>query len=337
MKPSPLFNILFLATFFVLAAVLSGADFAIEKTKGEGLRIFHKGKPFAEYVVDQGNKPYLYPVHGPTGAAMTRNYPMKTIEGERHDHPHHRGINFGHEDIGGADSWSEQLTWDELGKNPKRAKLVADRVKALGSIKHRSYEKLVAIDEHALVVELCDYLDASGKKVISEERRMTFRAGKDVRSIDFDQYLVASEGLVAFADKKDAGLSIRVPSSMDVTAKLGGTIVNSRGDRDKAAWSKMAEWCDYNGPVGEERLGVAILNHPSSFRHPTGWHVRTYGLFTANPFASKQFDKNAPDARFELKAGAGIKLHHRILFHKGDEKQAKVAEAFEAYAKESKK
>jgi hypothetical protein len=82
---------------------------------------------------------------------------------------------------------------------------------------------------------------------------------------------------------------------------------------------------------------VAILNHPSSFRHPTGWHVRTYGLFTANPFASKQFDKNAPDAHFELKAGTGIKLHHRILFHKGDEKQAKVAEAFEAYAKESKK
>ena len=121
---------------------LVAADFIIQKTKGEGLIISYKGEPFAEYVVDQANKPYLYPVFGPSGAAMTRNYPMKLVEGERHDHPHHRGINFGHEDIGGADSWTEQLTWDEFAKNPKRAKLVAQRSKALGSIKHRSYEKL---------------------------------------------------------------------------------------------------------------------------------------------------------------------------------------------------
>ena len=328
--------ILLLVTFSGFASTLIAADFAIQKTKGKGLIILYKGKPFAEYVVDQANKPYLYPVHGPTGAAMTRNYPMKLVEGERHDHPHHRGINFGHENIGGADSWSEQLTWVELAKNPRHAKLVASRVKSLGSIKHRSYEKLIANDEHALVVELCDYLDASGKAVLSEKRRMTFRAGKNHRLIDFDQDLIASEGAVFFEDKKDAGLSIRVPTSMDVTSEKGGTIVNSEGDRDKAAWSKKAKWCDYNGPVGDERLGVAILNHPSSFRHPTGWHVRTYGLFTANPFAGRQFDRNAPDAGFELKVGKRIKLRHRILFHKGDEKQAKVAKAFEAYAKEAK-
>ena len=333
MRPS---LILILVTFSGFASTLIAADFAIQKTEGKGLIILHKGKPFAEYVVDQANKPYLYPVYGPTGAAMTRDYPMKLVEGERHDHPHHRSINFGHENIGGADSWSEKLTWDALGKNPKRAKLVAERMKALGSIKHRSYEKLIANDDHALVVELCDYLDASGKKVLTEERRLTFGAGEDIRFIDFDQDLIACEGAVFFEDKKDAGLSIRVPTSMDVTSEKGGTIVNSKGDRDKDAWSKKAKWCDYNGPVGNERLGVAILNHPSSFRYPTGWHVRTYGLFTVNPFASKQFDKNAPDGRFELKAGQRIKLRHRILFHKGDEKQGRVAEAYQAYAEQEK-
>ena len=333
MKPSLTILLAFCAVFII---ALNGAVFSIKKTKGEGLRILHKGKAFAEYVVDQANKPYLYPVYGPTGAPMTRNYPMKRVEGERHDHPHHRGINFGHEGIGGMDSWSEQLTWDELGKNPKRAKWVATRVKALGKIKHRAYEKLIANNEHALVVETCDYVDASGKKILTEERRLLFKADKAFRFIDFDQDLIASEGAVYFEDKKDAGLSIRVPTSMDVTSERGGTIVNSEGDRDKAAWSKKAKWCDYNGPVGSKHLGVAILNHPSSFHHPTGWHVRTYGLFTANPFASKQFDKNAPDAGFELKKGQRIKLRHRILFHQGDEKQAKIAEAFEAYAKESK-
>jgi hypothetical protein len=330
------FHFLIFAVVVAFASTLTGADFVIEKTKGDGLRILHKEKPFAEYVVNQANKPYLYPVHGPTGAAMTRNYPMKLVEGEQRDHPHHRSINFGHENIGGADSWTEQLTWDEFAKNPKRAKLVAQRSKALGSIKHRSYDKLEANDESAVVLQICDYLDHSGKKVLTEKRKITFRAGKKFRSIDFDQDLIASAGDVFFEDKKDAGLSIRVPTSMDVTSEKGGTIVNSEGDRDKAAWSKNAKWCDYNGPVGDERLGIAIFNHPSSFRHPTGWHVRTYGLFTANPFASKQFDKNADDAGFELKAGERLRLRHRIFFHTGDEKEGGVVEAYQAYAKEEK-
>ena len=88
---NPLLKMLkpFVPCLCLLAAVplCLGADFAIKKTKNNGLRILHKGKPFADYVVDQANKPYLYPVHGPTGAAMTRNYPMKKIKGERHDHP----------------------------------------------------------------------------------------------------------------------------------------------------------------------------------------------------------------------------------------------------------
>ena len=36
---------------------------------------------------------------------------------------------------------------------------------------------------------------------------------------------------------------------------------------------------------------------------------------------------------YELKAGERLKLRHRFLFHKGDEKAAKIAEAFEVYAK----
>ena len=33
------------------------------------------------------------------------------------------------------------------------------------------------------------------------------------------------------------------------------------------------------GQVEGKVRGIAILNHPESFRHPTPWHVRTYGLF----------------------------------------------------------
>lgn len=84
-----------------------------------------------------------------------------------------------------------------------------------------------------------------------------------------------------------------------------------------------------------EQLGVAFFDHPSSFRHPTIWHVRTYGLFAANPFGSKAFDKEAPARPIELAPGDRLKLRHRILFHTGDEKSAKIAEAYEGYAKET--
>ena len=123
---------------------------------------------------------------------------------------------------------------------------------------------------------------------------------------------------------------------MAVDSKQGGRLINSLGDADKDAWSKAATWCDYHGPVDGEQLGIAFLNHPSSFRHPTRWHARTYGLFTANPFAQHEYDKALPDGTTTLKPGERLKLRHRFIFHTGDEKSAKIAGAFADYAKETK-
>jgi hypothetical protein len=314
----------------------SAADtgFAIEKTASGGLDVKFEGKLVAEYVVDQANKPYLAPVFGPTGKQMTRNYPMKKVEGEQQDHPHHRGIFFGHEGIAGVDSWIEQATLDEQeAKKPGSSK--AHQAK-LGAVKHREYKETKADEKQAVIVALSDVLDASGKKLLEESHTITFRADADTRTIDFDLDYIASEGPVTFEDKKDAGFSIRVPTTMAVDQKLGGKIINSEGITNADAWAKRAKWCDYSGPVEGETLGVAILNHPSSFRYPTYWHVRTYGLFTANPFGPKSLDKAAEDGAFTLKKGEHVKLRHRLIFHKGDEQTAKIAEAFEAYAKEAK-
>ncbi len=316
----------FLAATLLLSSFVSAAEFTVEKTATGGAIVKVDGQVFAEYVVDQANKPYLWPIYGPTGKSMTRSYPMKNVEGEKQDHPHHRGLNFGHESIGGFDNWAEAASFG-TGKT-------SERLKHLGAIKHRDFKELTG-GKTGVIYAMSDYVDVEGKVICSEERCMTFKVEGDTRTIDVDIDIVASKGAVMVDDKKDAGLSIRVPHSMSVDAKEGGKIINSEGHKDAEAWGKRAKWCDFNGPVEGEHLGIAMLNHPGSFRHPTPWHARTYGLFTANPFGLSQLKLQTENGALELKQDERIKLRHRFIFHKGDEKAGKIAEAYEAYAKET--
>jgi len=121
---------------------------------------------------------------------------------------------------------------------------------------------------------------------------------------------------------------------MRVDRKTGGRIITSEGLENEQAWGKPAAWVDYHGPVGNETLGIAILNHPSSFRYPTHWHVRTYGLFAANPFGLHDFTGGKQRGDHTMRKGDTFTLRYRVIFHRGDEKQGKIAEAFAAYAKE---
>ena len=78
-----------------------------------------------------------------------------------------------------------------------------------------------------------------------------------------------------------------------------------------------------------------MLNHPSSFRFPTYWHVRTYGLFAANPFGWHDFERSDQhDGSHTLASGESITLSYRFLFHRGDDKVGKVAEVFAGYAEQ---
>lgn len=324
-----------------VAVQAAAKGFTTEKS-ATGIVIKHDGQPFSEYVITEANKPYLFPVYGPGGKSMTRAFPMQQVEaeakGKYQDHYHHRGIYFGHENINGADSWMElgSVTGgkpqDQLNEKQK-ASLTKYSTK-MGAIKHRAFKEIISDATHAVLVTENDYVNYKGEKSVTEIRRLTFRVEGDTRSIDWDQEFTAGEGDATFGDAKDAGLSIRVAHTMAVDSKQGGRLITSTGALDKDAWSKRAPWADYSGPVDGETLGVAIFNHPASFRYPTSWHARTYGLFTANCFGS--LDKADPNGPHTLKKGEKLVLHHRFYFHKGDEKAGNVAAAYERYAKEKK-
>lgn len=291
------------ATVPLLAGHSAHAEVTAERS-ASGVVVKLDGKPFAEYVTRSGGKPIVWPIFGPTGKPMTRAYPM-TAKGadEKDDHRHHRSLWFTHGNVNGVDFWLEG------GRK--------------GKIEHREFVKVEG-GESATIVARNDWLAPDGKKVCKDERTLVFGGDADARWIDFTITLIASEGPVTFGDTKEGGFGVRVAGTMKVDAKKGGRIVSSEGETDQAAWSKQAAWVDYHGPLDGETLGIAIFNHPSSFRYPTHWHVRTYGLFAANTFAFGQ-------GTCKIEKDKSLTLRYRVFLHRGDEKQGKVAETYERY------
>lgn len=301
------------------AATQAGAAEVKAERQENNVAITLDGQPFTEYLTNNGPKPILWPILGPGGKTMTRAFPMNPrVQGERKDHPHHRSLWFTHGDVNGTDYWAE-----------------FSKSKNLGKIVHREYVR-VESGERAVVETLNDWNGPDGKKQLEDRRKVTLHAAADgSRIIDFDITLSASEGPVKFGDTKEGTFGVRVPTSLDVESRKGGQIVNAEGLTDGEAWGKASPWVDYHGPLDGQTMGVAILNHPSSFRFPTYWHVRTYGLFAANPFGLHDFQgKSDVDGAHTLAQGETITLRYRVIFHNGDDKAAAVAEAFKAYSAE---
>lgn len=68
----------------------------VHENESGGVIVSLDRQPFTAYVIDQRNKPFLWPVIGLDGKEMTRAYPIKKVLGEATDHIHHRGICFVH-------------------------------------------------------------------------------------------------------------------------------------------------------------------------------------------------------------------------------------------------
>jgi hypothetical protein len=147
--------------------------------------------------------------------------------------------------------------------------------------------------------------------------------------------MIASNGDLVFGDSKEGAFGLRVPATMAVDAKEGGRILNSAGQTDEQAWGRAAEWVDYHGPVDGKPAGIAVFSMPDSFRHPTRWHVRTYGLFAANPIGQKEFPADdIAQGEVTLKRGSTLRLHYRVLFYNGELANDQIADIYKAYSKD---
>jgi hypothetical protein len=282
------------------------------------LRVEINGQLFTEYLYKDVPRPYCYPLIGPGGAAMTRDWPMKNTLGEEHDHPHHRSLWFAHGSINGYDFWSEE--------------------KAFGKTVHDNFLEVKSGAKAGVIRERNKWVAADGTVVCIDERTLRFyNPGlTSERLMDFEITLIASNGALTFGDTKEGTMAVRLAETMRLQGKLGqGHIVNSAGVRDGQTWGKRADWCDYYGPVEGKTVGLAIFDHPQNPRHPTWWHVRDYGLFAANPFGQHDFE-SLPDktaGNLVVPAGKSVTFRYRFYLHEGDDQQAKVAERYKEYAR----
>lgn len=298
------------------ATATFGAEGVAITDAGGKLRVEICGELFTEYHYKDVARPYCYPIIGPGGVGMTRDWPMKENSNDVQDHIHHKGLWYAHGKVNDVDCWSEQ--------------------KAFGKTIHQKFLEMTSGPKQGVIRSLNKWVAADGKALCSDERTLRFQACSDMRMIDFEITFIASDGELTLGDTKEGSMSIRLPTSMSVTAKgkvAMGHIINSEGARDKDTWGKRAAWVDYYGPVNNKPVGVAIFDHPQNPRHPTWWHVRDYGLFSVNPYGIHDFEKKpAGTGDLKVEAGKKVTFRYRFLFHTGDEKEGKVAEHYKEYA-----
>ena len=296
------------------------AEVTAERNK-RGVAIKIDGKPFTEYLTKAGHSPAMWPVIGPTGKPVTRSYPFTPpTDQEKNDHPHHQSIWFTHDKVGGSNFWA-------ANKN--------DEKEDSGThIAHREFVDVSSSGDTATIVTKNDWMEGD-KRICEDQRKVVFGKGPaESRWIDFTITIKATDGDVTFGDTKEGSFAVRVADSMRVEAKQGGRIVNSDGKENVAAWGLPARWVDYTGPVEGETVGITIMSHPKSFRPLPRWHVRTYGLFAANPFGEKGFPETeaAKQGEFTLKKGDSIALRYRVWLHRGKTNPAEIDRAFSEFA-----
>ncbi len=287
----------------------------VRETAQGDVEVTAGGRPFTTYHPGGGGsaKPYYFPLLTPRGIGVTRAYPMvKDVPGEDRDHPHQRSLWFTHGSVNGIDFWSE--------------------LKGHGTIKETAR---IAVNEGPVIGCIHttdDWLGPDGVRICSDERWLRVLPVDDVVLVDFEVALKSEpKAPTIFGDTKEGMFGLRVASSMDANRKPGGRIVNSEGLVDDAAWGKPAKWVDYSGPVGGKTVGVAVFDHPDNLRHPTTWHVRSYGLFAANPFGWSDFGMKKSGS-YTLAPGQRTTFRYRLVIHDGGGDPARLERYYEGFA-----
>jgi hypothetical protein len=260
-------------------------------------------------LAEKFKKPYFYPVMA-QGLSVTRAWPMEEKPNEARDHPHHTGLYFAHGAVNGKDYWSK------IPIVPK-------------SLKHSEGPVL-----GHLMIE-----NAWGDDMLESQEILILDAGNDVVMDWSMTWKTPGNTPLELGKTKEGSFALRVatpltspdPGKKNQTGRGTGKMIDSFGNQDeepirpeKRPKDKTpAAWVDNYGVIDGKAVGICLMNHPASYRFPTDWHVRNYGLFAANAFMLQE-DTLKPDQPITFK--------YRVYVHGGDPTAGKVAAVYAGYA-----
>jgi hypothetical protein len=277
--------LLFFAGIVLFPALSRGQSEAVSFMRnGNTIQVTIGNKPFTVYYFNPDiAKAYLQPLRDAHGIVVTRGFPIgDTIPaGHQHDRslePHQRDMYFGHGKINGYDFWAEKAFLKYYGKG------YPDN---FGRMVFRKVDEMRGGPTSGTIRATFDLEGPDHKPFARETQEFTFRGDKESRTIDADIVVYADRGPVTFGDTKEGSFALRLAPELDAPT---GKMVDSEGRHGEAEiWGKRADWVDVDGVIDGQSLGVAIMDSPKSFRHPTYWHARGYGLLAANPFGLSFF------------------------------------------------
>lgn len=282
---------------------------------GSHINLSVNGEPFTRYVFGDpaAARPYFHPLLGPGGRAVTRRFPIETTDPtEPTDHPHHTSLWTAHGDLNGCDNWTT---------HPGH-----------GATRFDHFEG--EMSEGAFIAQ-SSCLDAVGRLLCRE--RLAVRVvplPNDGRLIDWQVTLTAPDAPLRLGDTKEAGLcAVRVAAPLQ--ENRGGRIETADGGvGEPECFGKPSRWCDYSGVLtpGDETVGIALLSRPESFRHPTRWFVRAYGLLAANPFGLQEFTGGAEQGEVALMPNEALYFHYAVVVHRGDAHSADIEGVWRAWS-----
>ncbi len=290
------------------------------------LRVAVGGELFAEYVYQGYSRPIVYPIIGPHGIGMTRNWPMKDdVPGESHDHVHQKAMFLAHGWVNGVHFFAE---------SPGSGKIVHDKLLAVESGSERGRIRTAN-----------KWVSGDGQLVCTDTRTLCFHAVPGGRAIDWEITIHASGGDVKLADDKHGLMAIRTHPNLRLdndpargVTTANGQAVTSEGVSGKAVFGTRADWIDYWGKIDDKTVGIAIFDHPANPHHPTWWMARGYGYVAADPCGGHAIGGEPPGTGdVTIKAGQGVTFRYRFVFHEGDPHEARITERYAQYVAEAAK
>lgn len=299
------------------------------------------GQPFTSYIWPTTiKKPVLFPLRTATGVVVTRGFPARPPE--RTDHPHHVGLWLTYENVNGFDFWNNSDA------------IPASRAPKMGTIVHRAVRGATSGRGQGTLDVTEDWVDGQGKKLLREDTRFVFHAGKNLRSIDRITTLTALDTAVWFHDAKDGMLGMRVTHVLEQptekaevftdasghattvaasSEKVTGRYRSSEGLEGDSVWATRGRWTELTGVVQGEPVTIAILDNPKNVGFPTYWHARGYGLFAANPLGQAAFSKGKERLDFHLAPGQSTTFRYRILILNGPTTPDQIEHYYQEWAR----